>query len=642
MAKKSARGARPEPRLKKVGHTKFRAPRGSLVGPFGAIDGRSLSGLAERLRGAGYDEARIAQSIGLPHLAALSRDRIPLHRTRLDPASPLDVAISFFILNDELSAADLAPLTGDEGADLLERLDRSGLLQVRGRGRAARLRSKVAIYPCAGALIATDPRFTSGVDRAGDGGAVKSGARPAKDAVMYLGGDSYALAYLAPRRAVARALDLCTGSGVHAILAARHAEHVTAVDISPRALAFGRLNAAMNDLAGRIEWRLGDLYGPLADGERFDLLLANPPFVPSPHEGRARLLYRDGGADGGEVVSRLLHGLHGRLAKEGVAAIVSVFPEKAGETLRGSIEARLPRGAELSGVFVRLGDDSPAEYAHSQTRRPYGDAPADHAQRFTRWLETLTRARIRRLGGGVLALKPHHLPSAPWWRTIDAPPPLGPDPSGIERLLRAGDVALGAVFLEELLERRAAAAADIVFVDELRRPSQEELRRFAAGDAEEEEGRGEAKEEAPAEGAAGAEGPPPEFGAARAAGEGAPGADPGDTPEKDAAPPASRDDDGPARSDGAGAEPGAGDIEEAPALVPHRHRVRAGSALGSEVGISGELRALLERADGTRTLRAVIAGMASEVEADAKELEERILPDAIELAARAFLVLDRG
>ncbi|HXW74057.1 MAG TPA: methyltransferase [Steroidobacteraceae bacterium] len=76
----------------------------------------------------------------------------------------------------------------------------------------------------------------------------------------------------------AEVLDMGTGSGVCAVFAARHARRVVAVDINAAAVRCARLNATLNHLDQRIEVRHGDLFAPVA-GERFDLILFNPPFL---------------------------------------------------------------------------------------------------------------------------------------------------------------------------------------------------------------------------------------------------------------------------------------------------------------------------------------------------------------------------
>jgi HemK-related putative methylase len=73
-------------------------------------------------------------------------------------------------------------------------------------------------------------------------------------------------------------LDMGTGSGLCAIVAARRARRVLAVDINPAAVRCARINAAINRVEERVECRTGDLFAPLGD-LRFDLVLFNPPFL---------------------------------------------------------------------------------------------------------------------------------------------------------------------------------------------------------------------------------------------------------------------------------------------------------------------------------------------------------------------------
>jgi release factor glutamine methyltransferase len=93
-----------------------------------------------------------------------------------------------------------------------------------------------------------------------------------------------ALAFLSGRAArPVTALDLGTGSGCLAIaLAQAHPDgQVDAVDVSPEALAVARENAEKHRVAGRIRFRLGDLFAPLEPGARFDLIVSNPPYIPT-------------------------------------------------------------------------------------------------------------------------------------------------------------------------------------------------------------------------------------------------------------------------------------------------------------------------------------------------------------------------
>ncbi len=125
--------------------------------------------------------------------------------------------------------------------------------------------------------------------------------------------------------AIENVLELCTGSGCLAILASRafpNAE-IDAVDISKDALAVAARNVADFGLTDRVILHRGDLYAPVAD-KRYDLIIANPPYVDTegmaglPRECRAEpILAFDGGADGLDVIRRILDQAGRHLTAEG-------------------------------------------------------------------------------------------------------------------------------------------------------------------------------------------------------------------------------------------------------------------------------------------------------------------------------------
>lgn len=121
----------------------------------------------------------------------------------------------------------------------------------------------------------------------------------------------------------ARVLDLCTGSGVLAIAAARRrVAEVVAVDISTRAMMAVRLNARLNGVS--IRTARGDLFAPV-QRERFDLIVSNPPYLPGesddlPRYGPARAW--EGGRDGRLVIDRICNGAREHLRPGGSVLLV--------------------------------------------------------------------------------------------------------------------------------------------------------------------------------------------------------------------------------------------------------------------------------------------------------------------------------
>jgi ribosomal protein L3 glutamine methyltransferase len=144
--------------------------------------------------------------------------------------------------------------------------------------------------------------------------------------------------------AIESALDLCAGGGSLAILAARvfaNAE-IDAVELSPDALAVARRNVDEHDLADRVTLYQGDLFAPLG-GKRYDLILANPPYVdaeslaafPPEYSAEPRLAH-EGGRDGLDIVRRILAEAGAHLTQEGAlvcevgrarAQLEAEFPE---------------------------------------------------------------------------------------------------------------------------------------------------------------------------------------------------------------------------------------------------------------------------------------------------------------------------
>ncbi|MDR5805433.1 50S ribosomal protein L3 N(5)-glutamine methyltransferase [Caballeronia sp. LZ001] len=165
--------------------------------------------------------------------------------------------------------------------------------------------------------------------------------------------------YVADPDQVTRVLELCTGSGCLAVLAAQAFENadIDAVDISADALAVARRNVDDYELDERISLYEGDLYAPLPQDARYEVIITNPPYVNAtamqslPEEYRHEpALALAGGADGMDVVRRIVHEASKWLTEDGVL-VVEIGNERA------NVEAALG-GLDLIWLSTSAGDDN--------------------------------------------------------------------------------------------------------------------------------------------------------------------------------------------------------------------------------------------------------------------------------------------
>ena len=223
---------------------------------------------------------------------------------------------------------------------------------------------------------------------------------------------SITLADLTVRRPVARALDMGTGFGIQAILAAHHAERVIATDINPRALAFARFNAALNG-ASNIEFRHGSFFEPV-DGEHFGLVVTNPPYVISPEN---EYLFRDSGMGRDRVSERLVMQLPDYLEDGGYGTIlVSWIPDSDESTAR-------PRswleGTGCDAWILETAVEDALASAGTWNRDLESDPPA-YSRAIERWTAYYAAEGVRRLAYAAIVMRRGH-DGRHWVRTHGLP-----------------------------------------------------------------------------------------------------------------------------------------------------------------------------------------------------------------------------
>ena len=374
----------------------------SQPAPF-QVENSDAPALYEALVGigrAGYCEAAVCSRLGIEDITNLNWRELPGYRDeRLILRDSLTLAIDLFLLQGALPVAELERLLPAMSRDVLLR---TGILGIDEEGI---VRARASLYPVGTRLVFSDhawpelphPRY----------------AATPYNHVMAVGVDSRQLAHATVRRPVQLALDLCTGSGVHALLASGQAERVVAVDINPRAVLCSRFNAHALGITN-LETIEGDLFEPIGD-QHFDLITANPPFVPSPVSA---VLFRDGGPAGEDIQKRIVAGLPHHLAPGGIAQLVTELGER--DSVPITCQLREWLGDAPTDIYVlRLARYTPAQYAIGHAKGSDYGTFLDSAGA---WARNLREQRFTSIVSVLIAFQWSSPECGPPWQRIDECP----------------------------------------------------------------------------------------------------------------------------------------------------------------------------------------------------------------------------
>ena len=221
--------------------------------------------------------------------------------------------------------------------------------------------------------------------------------RPRTNFVLGASPASTTLTQLVPPGRVQRALDLGTGCGIQALHL--DADEVVATDLNPRALELARISLRLSAVPADL--RLGSLYEPVAR-ERFDLVVTNPPYVISP-PSRDRLVYREGGFAGDDLMREVVTGAPDHLAADGTLVVLGNWALTAqpwDERLAGWLR---PTGCDAIVLQRELLD--PYEYIELWLADAGLTGAPDYDQRYSDWLDYFAAAGIEGVGMGWLALR---------------------------------------------------------------------------------------------------------------------------------------------------------------------------------------------------------------------------------------------
>ncbi len=374
-----------------------------------------LAALATDLRAVGYTVDGVADFLGPSAYAALGRDQlIPAllvtERSAGDAKlGGLAAVVGLWLLAEPQSVQGIDAALPGVGSSGLARL---GLVTVDG-----------------GVVAATADLRPYGWDANSDGtggaelwvasdlAAHQQAGVLRHDHVLGIGQASTTLVQATIRQHTGRALDLGTGCGIQTFHLLHHCEHVTATDISERALAYTRFNLLLNaselgldpdNLESRVSLRLGSLLEPV-EGESFGLVVSNPPFVITPRtsgeSSQDQFTYRDGGLPGDQIVSSLVKSLAGVLEPGGMAQMLGNWEIPTGAQWSDRPAAWL-EDSGLDVWFIQREQVGPEQYAETWLQDASENRDRKHYQEsYSAYLEDFGSRDVEGIGFGMIWLR---------------------------------------------------------------------------------------------------------------------------------------------------------------------------------------------------------------------------------------------
>ncbi|WBP93052.1 class I SAM-dependent methyltransferase [Mycolicibacterium neoaurum] len=374
-------------------------------------------GLGADLRSAGFTVDGVAALLGPEANGALGRG-IWWPALRATGADRLSVLVRLFLLGAVESRDRLQQAFPSVP---LEALIEAGVLEPAGPG---------------GWRAALDIRPHSDGDRdhlvVSDQDAALRAGPLRRDHVLGIGGASMSLARAIIRTPVRRALDLGTGCGIQALHLDAHCADIVATDTNERALMLAAATARLNGM--NWDMRLGSLFEPVA-GERFDLIVSNPPFVIG--SGATDYIYRDSGLAGDQLCRNLIEQLPDHLEPGGTAQIMAnwiVGEQDWRERVAGWLA-----GTGLHAWVVQRELADPVSYV-SLWLADAGEPPEVAAVRGGQWLDWFAEEGVRAIGMGLITVRR---------------PAAGEQPEQILEEITGADEAPTGVEVQAFLARRA-------------------------------------------------------------------------------------------------------------------------------------------------------------------------------------------
>jgi methylase of polypeptide subunit release factors len=275
------------------------------------------------LAGLQYDEPSICARAGVKTIFDF-RTKSERRQTGIDLNDGLDALIHLLMDGETMARAHLRTLVPAPSAAVLESM---GVLAAV-PDQPELVYATVFLYPVASLYIASDR-----------GAALDKSDITHEKEIVYPAITTNTRRFLAslPDTPCDELLDMCSGSGIAALIAAaNYAKQAWSCDLGERSVQFAEFNARLNGLSN-VTCIQGNLYQPVA-GRTFDRIVAHPPYVPSEEQ---EVLFRDGGADGEQVLRGVIEGLPEYLRPGGRCCCQTMATDREGESFEQRIRSWL-------------------------------------------------------------------------------------------------------------------------------------------------------------------------------------------------------------------------------------------------------------------------------------------------------------
>lgn len=262
----------------------------------------------------GYTEEAVCRRLGIASVYDFKTLREG-RKGSYEVSDRLDTLIRLLMDEEALDKATLSNQLGRDGVQAME-----ALLLIKSLSEdTSRVYADAVLYPQEGLFIASDRTFL--VD-AGHGAAL-----PEDVVYASITKNTGRFVSILPSDPCENLLELCAGTGIAALIgASRYARNSWACDLSGRCTHFADFNRRLNGIENLLALQ-GDLYQPVA-GLKFDRIVAHPPYVPAEEQ---KLMFRDGGEDGEQILRSIVKGLPDFLSAGGRFYALTLATDREGE-----------------------------------------------------------------------------------------------------------------------------------------------------------------------------------------------------------------------------------------------------------------------------------------------------------------------